>query len=365
MRREKAVSGPLPVYSWLNIEEPKPETEITSESFQAQVNPDEFEEAQERMWAEEAERAAAAKRARTAASSAEESIATAERTTLTEVININQTEAWPGQAAIESGVSYSQLENLLEPTESKVQEAQVHDAQVIYVEEKRAMPEKSPHFYSQLAKAGLLNAMERMTAVRTPEVDLKKYAKIGGKALTAAKVTTQKNYESLSDWVKEKNVPKFNKRTVIVAGSLALAAAAVGIEFYMGHKGATVHNSSPAQETVNGHTSDSLISPKEFTVPLQAQAVVAQVGHHAHRAHEVLLQAGDGYTQVIQKLFPNRSPAQYLEAYKEAVSQLGPSFIKHAAHYRMSNGDYGLSGHKADVSQKTFNFLAKALRANR
>lgn len=350
LRREKPTEGPLPVYAWLNIDEPKSQTEITPELFQVQRNPDEYQQAQEIAWQEEAARAAAASRTRIAASNGNEPAATVGRKTLTEVIDIDQTDLWPGETAIEAGVSYYQSENLLE--------TKAGEAQVIFLEDKRSKPEKSTHSYSQVAKAGLLSVIERMATVRKPEIDLKKYTKIGGRALAAAKVTTQKNYDRLSNWTKERQVPKFNKKTAVVMGGLALAAAAVGIELYMGHKGAPVHNSNPAQETVNSHTSDNLISPKEFTVPLHAQAVAAQAGHHIHRAHQVIVRAGEGYTQVLGKYFPGKSPAELYHGYQEGIKHLGPNFIKGVHHFLMGNKDYGLDQGKAHLSSPAMRFFA-------
>lgn len=164
---------------------------------------------------------------------------------------------------------------------------------------------------------------------------------------------------------------KGNRRAVMAVGGLAVAAAGT----YLAYKGfaPSGNSASHTHETVanasHHHAAVKETAPAAQHHPKNAGTITKHTRHVAvslkQASRSVVVKAGDGYTQVIEKLFPGHAPADYLAADKAAIAHQGPGFIHGIGHYKMANGEWGLSGKgKAEVSAKTLRFLRGFFKAN-
>jgi hypothetical protein len=172
------------------------------------------------------------------------------------------------------------------------------------------------------------------------------------------------------------NQPETRKsRKKIIYGAVgAVALAGIGIgALYLSSKGLS-HNINPARlheaassapaPKHNPVTEAAANIPSPFNTQPELKAVVHQTV--AQTINKVVnIKPGDGYTQVISKLFPNHNPTAYLGGYKEAIRQLGPNFIKGIHHYRMANGNWGFSGSgKAELTKPALHLLSNFFKSH-
>lgn len=189
-----------------------------------------------------------------------------------------------------------------------------------------------------------------------------------------------------------------HNRTLVAAaavGAVALFGAAIGLAaYYAGHKtGATpdvlreqinhltnkvnimsdqfnVLRGQSKTEIMNEHKNYSAITQNHSLIESlkdQVGALTAQLQDLRERTRglgirQIFLNYGDGYTQAIKKAFPGHSASTYYDAYQGAVHRFGPDFIKGAGHYRMQNGNWGLSHTgTAHFTKESFQYLSNFL----
>ncbi len=145
--------------------------------------------------------------------------------------------------------------------------------------------------------------------------------------------------------------PRQKKITLGLGG---LAVSAVGI--YAAHRlgvhfnlsGSADHGSAGLNSGKSIHEVHHALAPSIEVPPIKPVAQTPNIITHVHQMAQfkdtATLDNGEGYTQLFQKLYPNHDPNTYLSAYKEMIRQYGPNFVRGAHHYRMGNGDWGLSG---------------------
>lgn len=159
-------------------------------------------------------------------------------------------------------------------------------------------------------------------------------------------------------------IKKSRKKTAYKSlGGLAITGvAAVGI-YYLTTRGIAhnpsvshLHEAMPAAPARPAAVQEALPA-----TPFHVKAA-EKFANHAPRVSEsvtsIKANLGDGYTQLLAKVFPNHSAATYLNGYKEAIQKLGPNFIKGIPHYRMPDGGWGLRGTgRAELTQKSMHLL--------
>lgn len=278
--------------------------------------------------------------------------------------------------------------------------------------------------FGQAAKNGVSRVTEAAASVRLPEIDTKKYATTTSLTMNRAANAVREKYEGLNESVNDEDRrEKSNKRKEVIAdvatgvGLLAIAGAGVALEVgadyakrayrrtseafnfsgeenkekrrklykvsaavagvalaatagYLSYRG--LHHPTAANETANPSPTHTPDLTKEFQLPLPLQVVGHQVGHHAHRAHEILerahqvfVQPGEGYTQVIKRLFPGHSPEEYFGSYQDGVRKIGANLIRGVGHYRAPDG-WRLSGvGKATIDPKAYHVLLDYFKSHR
>jgi hypothetical protein len=166
------------------------------------------------------------------------------------------------------------------------------------------------------------------------------------------------------------------KKAAVAIGGLAVAAitvyAAHRLGVHIGGFNTVDHNNITHDPIKSINTVHDAVAPAKEAVKPHAQKSAASVTRAALTAHQaahlkdtVDIDNGEGYTQVLQKLYPNHDPQTYLNAYKLMIKEHGPDFIKGIHHYRMADGDWGLSGPgPAHVTSPVAQELAKYFSAH-
>lgn len=152
------------------------------------------------------------------------------------------------------------------------------------------------------------------------------------------------------------------KKVAVGLGGIALSAAAG----YLVYKGLAhspnpqrLHEVAPPTPTKSITTAHEVL-PSQPVHHIAAESVVRHADRVAENFRGIKVNLGDGYTQVLAKVFPDHSANTYLNGYKEAIQKLGPNFIKGIHHYRMSDSSWGFRGTgRAELTKKSIRLLTQ------